>query len=36
MTTHHPKFSMHTALQLVDLTTEELLPTALKDHIAYF
>ena len=29
MTTHHPKFSIHTALQLVGLTTEKLLPTAL-------
>ena len=27
MTTHHPKFSIHTALQLVGLTTEKLLPT---------
>ena len=25
MTTHHPKFSVHTALQLVGLTTEKLL-----------
>ena len=29
MTTHHPKFCIHTALQLVGLTTERLLPTAL-------
>ena len=30
MTTHHPKFSIYTALQLAGLTTEKLLPTALK------
>ena len=29
MTTHHPKFSIHTAVQLVGLTTEKLLPKAL-------
>ena len=29
MTTHHPKFCIHTALQLVGLTTEKSLPTAL-------
>ena len=29
MTTHHPKFCIHTDLQLVGLTTEKLLPTAL-------
>ena len=28
MTTYHPKFSIHTALQLFGLTTEKLLPTA--------
>ena len=28
MTTHHPKFSIHTALQLFGLTTEKSLPTA--------
>ena len=27
MITYHPKFSIHTALQLVGLTTEKLLPT---------
>ena len=32
MTTDHPKFSIHTALQLFGLTTEKLLPTALKMH----
>ena len=30
MTTHHPKFFIHTALRLTGLTTEKLLPTALK------
>ena len=30
LTTHHPKFCIHTALQLVGLTTEKLLPTALR------
>ena len=29
MTTHHPIFCIHTVLQLVGLTTEKLLPTAL-------
>ena len=29
MTTHHPKICMRTFLQLVGLTTEKLLPTAL-------
>ena len=29
MTTHHPKFFIHAVLQLVGLTTEKLLPTAL-------
>ena len=29
MTSYHPKFYIHTALQLVGLTTEKLLPTAL-------
>ena len=29
MTTHHPKFCIKTALQLVGLTTEKLLLTAL-------
>ena len=29
MTTHHPKFSIQTVLQLVGLTTEKLLPMAL-------
>ena len=32
MTTHHPKFCIHTALQLVGLTTEKLLPTALRKN----
>ena len=37
MTTHHPKFSMHTALQLVGLTTEKLLSTALTstNHVCF-
>ena len=34
MTTHHPKFSVHTALQLVGLTTKELPPTALDSAAA--
>ena len=29
MTSHHPKFCIHTALQLVGLITEKLFPTAL-------
>ena len=29
MTTHHPKLSMHTALELIGLTSGKLLPTAL-------
>ena len=29
MTTHHPGFIIHTALQLVGLTTIKFLPTAL-------
>ena len=30
MTTHHPKFCIHTALQLLGLTTAKLLPMALE------
>ena len=30
MTTHQPKFCIHTVLQLVNLTAEKLLPTALQ------
>ena len=29
MTTHHPKFSIHTALQLVGLTTEKRFPISM-------
>ena len=36
MTTHHPKFCKHTALQLVDLTTEKLLATALITYDVQF
>ena len=35
MTTHHPKFSIHITLQLVGLTTEKLLSTALSINIVY-
>ena len=33
MTTHHVKFCIHTALQLVGLTTEKFRPTALQKYI---
>ena len=36
MTTHHPKFCIHTVLQLVGLTTEKLLPTALTNKILLY
>ena len=36
MTTHHPKFCIHTVLQLVGLTTAKLLPTALVMAIAIY
>ena len=35
MTTQHPKFCIHIVLQLVGLTTEKLLPTALIKHYEY-
>ena len=36
MTTDHPKFCIHTALQLIGLTTEKFLPTALELHSVGF